>query len=197
MIGALLAVFVVIACAGGAYAAATVAVRRPSAAAGRGANTLESPIPGVDDSSWTVYVMRLRGGRRPNTVTADGRMGAFGFTARELADVGLMENPRKGPSGVWLGVWAPGLDLRAFLEDSRMQYWALRELTQQHVAVISDNYAECFGMIIEGQPVSLSGLLAGARKAGLSGLRSWVEDATARQRHAHTTAMVRRFSTIF
>jgi hypothetical protein len=187
---------IIAACCAGGAAVVTAAVAR------RGRSTwgdlLESPIVGVSDGAWTEYVVKWRGVRGLRTVTRDGRMGAFGFTARELSDVGLMSDLRKGPSGVWLGTWAPGLNLPAFLADARQQYHALVELSRQHAAVISSNYAKaCQDLQIEGQPVTLSGLLAGARKAGLSGLRNWVEDAADRHRHVETTALVSRFSSIF
>ena len=190
------AVVIVIACVSAVVVAATSRRDASATAAGQRA-ALESPIDGVSDAAWTEFVARWRGQRRQRTVTDDGRLGAFAFTSRELSDVGFMSEPRKGTRGVWLGTWAPGLDLSGFLGDARQQYHALVDLTKQHVAVISDNYAACIGFMIDGHPVSLSGLLAGARKAGISGLRYWVEDEADRRRHAETTDLIRRFSGIF
>jgi hypothetical protein len=109
-----------------------------------------------------------------------------------------MSDPHKGARGVWLGTWAPGLDLPGFLADARLQYWSLVMLSQQHAAVISANYAAaCAALMIADRPVTLSGLLAGAHKAGLSGLRCWVENVDDRRRHAATTERIYHFSMMF
>lgn len=158
-----------------------------------------SPLRGVTDAAWTVYVRRSRSAR-PSAVTADGRHGCYGLTARELADVGQMTEARKAMDGGrarWAGVWAPGRSEAAFLADPDAQYDALAALTRLHTRAIGQRHVDLLGQVIEGRAATLSGLLGVARRAGLGGLRGWACDAAQRARFAETTAAYARLNGLF
>jgi hypothetical protein len=159
-----------------------------------------SPLDGVADAAWGEYVRRMTVAH-PASVSQSFRLGQYAFDGRELADAGWMTQVRKGRwrgrDGVWLGTWASGRSFEAFLRDPEQQYDALVELTRRHAGEIRARYGGRFGAVLEGQPVSLSGLLAVARKARLSGLRKWVDDPADRAQWSDTTALYRRFAGIF
>ena len=166
--------------------------------------TFPSPLAGVDDADWTCYVRRARVARLAS-ISPSYRLGAFALSARELADAGVMSEARKGEwqgrRGVWLGEWADGRSEAAFLASTEQQYAALVALTQLHARAITARHADVIDghgtAQINGQTVTLSGLLAVARKAGLGGLRQWVTSEEDRAAFPESGALFARFNGLF
>ena len=97
--------------------------------------TYASPLAGVDDDAWTCYVRRMRIAR-PDAVSPSYCLGAYGLSAAELGDVGLMTDVHKGEyqgrKGVYLGTWREGCTQEEFLAAPERQYDVLAQLTQLH-----------------------------------------------------------------
>jgi hypothetical protein len=162
--------------------------------------TYAAPLADVDDADWTCYVRRARIAQL-GTVSPSYRLGMFALSARELADAGLMstsfKGERNGHKGVWLGEWVLGRGEAAFLGDGVQQYDAFVRLTQLQARRILAQHAAVLGTKILGQPVTLSGLLAVARKAGLGGLRQWVTSEEDRAAFPESGALFARFNGLF
>lgn len=160
----------------------------------------KSPLPGVSDFDWQQFVKRSSIAT-PSTVSPNYRLGMYELTARELSDIRWMTDAYKGPYQgrvVWLGTWADGKTLERFLASTDLQYDALVALTKFHARAIEARHGEVLSKReIEGQPATLSGLLAVARKAGLGGLKSWLENEKEREEFPETTARFTRFNGLF
>ena len=184
------------------YASLAAALRDEAAvlaAAQRFAEVYRSPLAGVPDEAWTLYVKRSRVAR-PSAVSADNRLGCFALTARELADVGWLTGARKARLNdrlCWVGEWAEGRGAESFLADDAEQYEALTALTQLHARALEQRFEDLLEREVEGQPATRSGLLGVARRAGLGGLRGWCEDPAQRKRFPETTAAYARLNGIF
>jgi len=162
--------------------------------------TFVSPLEDVDDADWTCYVRRARVARL-DSISPSYRLGTFALSARELADAGLMSEAYKGVhdgrKGVWLGEWSDGCSLAAFLASASQQYDALMKLTQIQARAIMARHRAVLGTQIDGREVTLSGLLAVARKAGLGGLRQWVTSEEDRAAFPESGALFARFNGLF
>jgi hypothetical protein len=160
----------------------------------------ESPLEGVDDADWTRYVRRARVAK-VDSVSPSYRLGTFALSARELADAGLMSSAYKGEykgrKGVWLGEWAEGRSLDAFLASAQQQYDAMVELTRIQARYVFEYLEDKLGTDIDGQKVTLSGLLAVARKGGRSGVRQWVGSEEDRAAFPESGALFARFNGLF
>ena len=160
----------------------------------------QSPLSAASDDQWTTYVRRSRVAR-PTAVTPDNRMGAYGLTARELSDIGWMDEAHKsvGVDGklAWRGTWADGKSLALFLRLPAQQYDALEELSKLHAAAIVARHPQAVGMDFDARTATLSGLMGVARRAGMGGLRKWVSDAKNRAAFPETTASFARLNGIF
>jgi hypothetical protein len=162
--------------------------------------TYASPLEGIDDAEWTCYVRRARVAR-VDSISPSYRLGAFALSATELADAGMMTEAYKGVhegrKGVWLGEWAEGQGLASFLGSAAQQYEALVALTKIQARAILARHRAVLGTSIDGQVVTLSGLLAVARKAKLGGLRQWVTSEEDRAAFPESGALFARFNGLF
>ena len=167
--------------------------------AANGAVDFASPLADVSEEQWTKYVKKSRT-HRGNAVSDNFKLGADQLSARELADVGFMTCAKKVDEeghSVWVGEWAPGKSLEEFLSSPAQQYEALVELTKLHAGVIGMKHAAVIGTTIEGETVSLSGLLSVARKAGQGGLAGWLKSAKERSSFRDTTERFKQFNGMF
>ena len=159
-----------------------------------------SPLPQVTDEAWNTYARRARVAR-PSTHSEWNRFGMYAMTARMLSDIGLMVEAHKGDfqgrRAVWIGTWADGMSAASFLASPQAQHDALAALVRLHARVIEGRHASTIGTTLEGQMVTLSGLLAVAQKAGLGGLAKWLADANDRAGFPETTAAYTRLNGIF
>lgn len=161
-----------------------------------------SPFPRVSDDAWTKYVMGQRTGKL-NTITAGFALGIWGLGMRVLQDLGLAKNVKLQPMSVitttgsetrqvFKGDFVPPLTQQRFLSDAPTQYEAFRRMTQAHAGYISKKYAN---LIANAGDVSLSGLLALAKHAGLAGMDKWMSDPSTRKES--TSAQFKKFNGMF
>ena len=162
--------------------------------------TYASPLADIDDAEWTCYVRRARVAR-VDSISPSYRLGAFAMSARDLADAGVMTSAYKGVhegrKGVWLGEWAEGRSVDAFLGSAQQQYEALVELTKLQARYILEHHATALDAEFDGQKATLSGLLAVMRKGGRSGLRQWVTSEEDRAAFPESGALFARFNGLF
>lgn len=155
-----------------------------------------SPLPGVPLLAWERFVT-VMAVSPPRSVTPRLRMGMFEMDARRLADVGFMKGARKssmsGIDGVWVAEWHPPLTTETFLESTPAQYEAFRR-SASRLAPKVQGYV---GVVVDGQPCSLSGLLGVGHLAGEEGVGSWVSSPKTRARFRATTQTFRRTNGIF
>ena len=156
----------------------------------------------VTDDQWTAYVRRSRVAR-PNAVSPDNRLGAYALSARELSDIGVMDEAHKsldadgGGKLAWRGEWTEGRCLDEFLRTPAQQYDALESLSKMHAAAILLRHRDAVGATFDGRVATLSGLMGVARRAGMGGFRKWVSDAKNRAAFTETTACFARMNNIF
>lgn len=160
-----------------------------------------SALPDVTDEAWRGYVAAARqvaGADEPNYVSERFKLGLYGLDARTLADIGVMRGLRKGEwqgHEVWLAEWAPSAS--TWLDDPEQQYASLAKLSRVHAKTIAKKYASKLGTDLEpGKPMTLSGLLAVARIAGLGGLARFV-DGTEEDRFPNTLRAYRASNGLF
>lgn len=158
-----------------------------------------SPLENVSEEQWTKFVKKSRT-HRTNSVSDNYRLGAYQFSARDLADAGYMTAAQKVEEeghAVWVGEWADGRSLEDFLKSPTQQYEALVGLTKLHAGVVAKKHQKVIGSTIENQTVTLSGLLGVARKAGIGGLASWIKSAKERSVFRDTTERYEKLNGIF
>lgn len=158
-----------------------------------------SLLDGVTDEQWTKYVKQSRT-HRPNSVSDNFKLGVYQLSARDLADAEFMVSAKKVDEeghSVWIGEWAPGYSLEDFLASSELQYEAFLALSRLHASRIAKKYSKVIGTTIESKSVTLSGLMAVAKKAGLGGLESWLKSAKERSKFRDTTERYLKFNGMF
>ena len=151
------------------------------------AKAYPSPFPSVAGSEWSQFAINLRG-KSAKTITPGYSLGLFGFGMRRLVDLGLASNPHKGTykgKTVWLADWAPQLTPGpdTFLNTAQGQYNAFVKSMQLYAAQVHKEIPEAIGSTLDGKPVTLSGLLAVAHRAGWQGLKDWMGDPAVRAAH--------------
>lgn len=156
---------------------------------------LPSPFTGIHDEQWTEYVKRQKTGRL-NTITPSYMLGLFLMGMRILQDLGYAKNvkltQREGKQ-VYMGDWAGPYSLNMYLGDAMLQYEAFHKMSILHGKHIASTYK--IPVTIDGVQVTLSGLLGVAKRAGLAGLKKWVEEPATRK--PETTAEMKRVNNIF
>jgi len=163
-----------------------------------------SPLPETDAAGWARFAHALRTGE-PSTITPDGRLGMWALSPRRLGELGIMDNVRQvaGPGGrkLWAGEFRAPWTSAAWLADARAQLAALAvEAAHHRKAILADAELRAhLGAPLAGEtaPVTLSGMLAIAHVAGISGLKSWLAEPGDRQKFTRTTALFRRATGAF
>ncbi len=174
--------------------AKNVAVVTPAA-------TYTSPFPGVGNEPWTLFVRALRG-QNAKAITPNYYLGLFGFGMRRLVDMGLARNPAKMEwqgkqvwGAEWLPAYSPGPD--KFLANPELQYRTFVKSMVGYGKQIATELREVIGSTLDGDPVTLSGLLAVAKQAGFDGLRKWIASEEVRAEHRTTTAQFHKLNGLF
>lgn len=154
---------------------------------------LPSPLSGVSEDAWTKYVLAWKTGKL-NTVTAGMALGLWQTGMRLLQDVGMVKNVKLVPVNgkqVWKGEFVPPLTLDIFLSDASVQYEAFKRATVRDANYLRSKYASK----MKADNITLSGLLAVARYAGLKGSELWLTKPE--ERKAATTAIYEKFKGYF
>lgn len=160
-----------------------------------------SPISNLKPDFWTRFVNCIKG-NNPKLITSGFALGLFGFGARRLVDLGLMTNPHQGDykgKTVWTGNWTPPLNINKFLSDSALQYKAFFASMRDYAQKIkNDTAVQAFiGQSIDGKPISLSGILGVAHRAGWSGMKKWFTTPSDRTKFTATTEAFNKCNGIF
>lgn len=163
---------------------------------GESAAPLRAPLAGVSDEAWMRFVRALAG-PRGDACTPGGRLGRFGMHLRRLEELRVVRNVRKGEDGALVAEWAPPLTQEVFLRDPRVQYRALVASMKGLRGALDSDGTRLSGRTVDGQPASLSGLLAVAHRLGMAGLGAWLESAAERQRQRIATELFRRTNGLF
>lgn len=165
------------------------------------AKSYPSPFPTVAGPEWTQFVIGLRG-KNAKQITPGYSLGLFGFGMRRLVDLKLASNPHKDTyngKSVWMADWAPQLQPGpdTFLGTAQGQYSAFVKSMQLYAAQIHKEIPEAIGSTLDGKPVTLSGLLAVAHRAGWQGLKDWMGDASVRAAHKQTGDIFNKANGLF
>jgi hypothetical protein len=138
--------------------------------------TLPSPLPNVSDKQWTAFA-RVMMTARSSAVSQSNALGAFEFTAKRLADFGLVEKlkhtkSKKSGRTIWKAVFIAPLTTDAFLKNLSLQYRVFMTSMLDYNSKIYSNTVK----IPEG--ATLSGTLAVLQRVGPNGLRGEMFPAT-------------------
>lgn len=155
-----------------------------------------SPIRGIVLVKWTTFVQTMA--RNPSSyVSPRGRYGMFGMDMRRLSDVEFAAKPRKtamnGVVGVWIGEWKDPLTEKLYTTSKPLQY----ESFKRSMVRLAPKAAAHVGVVVDGKPCTLSGLLGVGHHAGESGIESWVKDPSVRKKFSATTEAFKRTNGIF
>jgi hypothetical protein len=157
----------------------------------------EAPLEGVSFDAWMLFVRALLKFSGEG-VTENFRYGKFEFTIRRLCDLGLMTNPRpmsKRGRLIWDADWLDGWNLRKFLQSNRTQYNLFCRSMLEYSKEIG--VQDSVGKSVDDTTTTLSGVLAVAHRAGISGLFSWLSNPQTRKEFSHTTDFFQRANKLF
>jgi len=157
------------------------------------------PFPNVTAAAWNRYV-RLMATAKADTVSPSNQLGLFQIGFPRLADLGYVENLRKGQKNgraVWIADFRPPASLASFLADPVAQYVAFVETTKADRGAVIKRHADAIGKTVAGTAATLSGLLAVAYNAGLVGLDRWLSSPEARSKTPRTTAVYQKANGLF
>jgi hypothetical protein len=186
---------------GHAALAAAISKRYNGLLVERSTYTYKSPFPKIADAKWTRFVNCMKAAS-PYLVTPTFNFGLFAFAVRRLCDLKVMRNPKqidfKGKR-VWSADWVEPWTLKRFLADTASQYrlFVASNVDYGSRIVLTKALRQALGSVIDGQRVTLSGLLAVCHKAGFAGAQSWVKSAKDRIKFAATTAAFGKCNGIF
>lgn len=133
---------------------------------------LKSPFKNVSSKQWSRFVLRMARAEE-GTITRGARYGMFLFGVRRLADLGLVDNVKRGTyqgQTVWTGTWVPPYSESKFLESSKLQYRVFVASMKQYAAKYAAARKQNPALFrIKTKPLTLSGFLAFAHVAGFMG----------------------------
>ena len=166
-----------------------------------GTVVFKSPIANVKPEFWTRFANCVKGDN-PRKITPGFALGLYGFGARRLVDLGAMTDPHMGTykgRSVWTGRWVPPLDINKFLADSALQYKLFYASMRDYAMRLRDNPAAklLIGRQIDGVPITLSGILGVAHRAGWSGAMKWFASPSDRAKFTATTKAFKDCNGIF
>jgi hypothetical protein len=151
----------------------------------------KSPIVGISDDVWQRFVGTMIEAS-PHTLSPSFAMGMFQYNLRQLSQLGLASRPHysnyQGRT-VWQADWIPPYSQDGFLSSPDLQDETLRRHMGQLYPDISQRYYHIFGAPsqVDGNPITMSGLLAVCKHANLSGLDSWLNKGRDRENFPNTT----------
>lgn len=126
----------------------------------------------------------------------------FSIDARRLTELGLMKNVRKIPwegREIFMGDFVDPLSLERFLNSPRIQYRVFKKDIANHrdTIVAKTKLKRLIGTEVDGARLTMSGLLALAKQAGVKGAQSWLTRPTDRTRFPNTTRTFHEVNGIF
>ena len=162
------------------------------------ASTYRSPIPEASDEQWARFARLMQTGEL-STITPSGQVGLFQTRLKRLEDLGLARGVRRDNhhgGATWTATFRPPLTMDRLLADPIVQYRTFAASMKRYRGDILGHHRAALGTAIEGQPATLSGLLAVAHHAG-PGLSSWLASPDDRRRFAKTTAAYHAATGVF
>lgn len=157
--------------------------------------SFESPLSGVSDDAWSKYVNAQKRGKL-NSVTPGYALGIWHMGMRLLQDIGMAKNVKLVPVGdkqVYKGDFVAPLTQDIFLRDASIQYEAFRRAAVRDANYLRSKFSDM--LKAKDGKVTLSGLLAVARYAGLKGAELWLTQPSTRKEA--TTAEFNKFKGYF
>lgn len=159
---------------------------------------LEVPLKGLTRKQWLAFVEAAICGKA-NTIGPNYRLGAFGLSIPRLCDLGVLEEPHVigfGKTRAWDAKWVAPHTLHDFQHRPMLQYELFARSVKDYTE--SEPLRANVNRNIDGEKITLSGLLMLAQRAGLAGLERWIETPQVRERYKdNTTAFVKRANGIF
>ena len=159
---------------------------------------LEVPLSELTRKRWLAFVEAAICGK-PNTIGPNYRLGSFGLSVRRLCDLDVLEEPRLlvfGSEQVWDAKWKDPKTLQDFQRRPMLQYELFARSVKDYAE--SEPLRANINRDIDGEKITLSGLLMLAQRAGLAGLERWIGSVKVRERFRdNTTAFVKRANGIF
>jgi hypothetical protein len=180
---------------GAGYPQLAQALRKRAESAGL---LIPSPWKDVTSAKWTRFCAVMAIGKKPTFINEKGFFGLFQLSVRRLCDLGVMTSPksRNTPAGrIWEGEWI--ISKEKFLTDPTMQYELFGKSLDLYRNIIAEKYKQVLGLNIEGQPATLSGLLALCHTAGSEGMYKWLTEKTLRTKFTWVTEAYNRANEIF
>ena len=142
-----------------------------------------SPIPGVPDSAWRDFVVRLS--RESPQFSSSRHVGQYRHRRERLAELGI------NPTAIADSAQAQRAALDADLADAH-RHGAAGEMFAQHLGRPITLPGR------EGtESITLSGVLGVIQCAGLEGAVGWLERSNDRKRYPHTTQAFQRTNGVF
>jgi hypothetical protein len=154
----------------------------------------------LDDAKWTAYA-NATGDQKYQTVSPKGYLGRWLLGPKTALTLARYTDKA--------GTFRPPLTRERFLLSPMLQYDAFLTMTKAHYNEIarrgwldllpeSGAGARLDALVVEAKPVTLSGLLAVAKQAGIAGLERWIKQTDAeRAKYPNTMAAFRRANGIF
>lgn len=170
-----------------------------------GKSLITSPWKDVSDAAWTRFCRVISEGKKPSSINPKGFYGMFDLGVRRLVDLGVMKQPHSkvipdpktgAQIRIWRGVWV--VPEEQFLADPKLQYDLFTKSMELYRNVIAEKYKQVLGLQIkDGQPATLSGLLALAHTCGAEGMYKWLTTPEMRERFTWVTDAYNRANGIF
>lgn len=164
----------------------------------------KSPISGVSDNQWHMFVRKMKSGR-VGSISPKFKLGFFHIGMRRMQDLGFAENVeltdwKEGKA--WIGQLVDAERVEDFLLHPRYQYDVFESSMVDHAYNTKNRYGDHIGKEVElpnGEKVivSWSGLLGLAHQAGLKAVGKWLKDPEDRKKFENTTKMFTRVTGIF
>lgn len=157
------------------------------------------PIPGINAAAWSSFAKKLKG---PNVIRY-GAYGVFAMGVRRLEDLGLVKgtkrvkDPKTGRP-IWTGTWVPPMSQQTYMSSLKTQYKTFAKSMTEYAKLYRKARAakpELFAKAVNGKPLTMSGFLALAHRAGGRGALSAV--ASPSKRFPQTWGFALRVNGIF
>lgn len=162
--------------------------------------TAPSPVPGISDAQWSDFALKF-GQSKLDIIDENGHLGMFRLNPKRLEELGLMHAVKKGKwrgkDGVWQGTFTAPVTAPMFFNDPKLQYQTFVRDMREHARYAIGHYRSWIGKRVDGEKVTLSGLLGVAKIAGDVGLGKWLGSAKDRKKFKLTTATFSRTNGIF
>lgn len=152
----------------------------------------KSPLESVSPAAWRKFETLMR---RADWNSDGKRIGAYQFSLRRLGDFDIVKDTKRNKDGVWHGTWM--VPKEKFLGDPMFQTRLFGQSMASYKRLIKERYPSAIGTSFEGQPATLSGLLAVAHLTGIDGLGKWLANKPPRAKFVATNTAYKAANGLF